>query len=175
MRNFVIVPLVRHCSEENPAELRAACDTLRLWLRKIRSGIASASGSRWTLRLQQGTSAWLSRCWRLRDRELTLGPVRAGHSSVLTFLAHKDWVEGLPEPVQVTLGPGSSPDHGQYELELHTASTVKGLEADSVVVYIPSAFFEARAATYVSVSRARLSALVVANANVATKLPELSR
>lgn len=90
--------------------------------------------------------------------------------NVLNLLEAGTWAEQLPKPMSVKLSPVSAETTG-LSLVLHTAASVKGLEADGVVTYVPTVISDLKAHAYVSLSRARLCQEFVILDDIARKLP----
>jgi hypothetical protein len=92
--------------------------------------------------------------------------------NVARFLIDGEWIKQLPKPPTLRLVPIGNMKKGLV-IPLHSSATVKGLEADGIVTYIPNIVSDLRAHTYVALSRARLHQEVLISKDASRQLPKL--
>jgi hypothetical protein len=98
------------------------------------------------------------------------GQSMAGPFSILDFLADEKWAETLPKRKRIKIVPFEECT-SRDNIPLHTAASVKGLEADAVITFVPSSISGLRTAAYVAMSRARLHQHLMLERDVIRHLP----
>jgi hypothetical protein len=100
--------------------------------------------------------------WQATDEKLFLKNVRKSTGiRCAAFFACEDWADGIPAPRKLTIEAGETtfPD----SLPLYNVASYKGLEADGVILYVPTAKENLEADLYVGISRARYLLHIVAD------------
>jgi hypothetical protein len=109
--------------------------------------------------------------WMVFGNQIELrGPAPLNPQRIFDFLADDKWANTLPKPRLIRIAPFEECT-AREEVPLHTAASVKGLEADAVITFVPSSTSELRASTYVAMSRARLHQHLVLDREVSRHLP----
>jgi hypothetical protein len=109
--------------------------------------------------------------WRLNEGRLILrGAERP--SATLNFFASESWAAGIPSPQTFLI---QSMRHtnvcGESPIALWTVDGFKGLEADSAILFVQGIRPDFDANIYVGISRARLYLHLIANVQIASRLP----
>jgi hypothetical protein len=99
------------------------------------------------------------------DGLVILGKYRLG---LFTF---EDWADTLPQPSSIIITADEA-DQEQM-IQLATVSAFKGLEAQGVILFIPTARPDLEAMVYVGVSRAKLMLHLVAEKWVMKRVPQV--
>jgi hypothetical protein len=109
--------------------------------------------------------------WATNGSDLFLTPDSAASpSGFLMFLESEDWARQLPQKLSFELVTADQRQKRNAVI-LHTPSSVKGLEADAVVIFAPRVTPEIRADMYVAFSRARLSLELIIGDDAFAHLP----
>lgn len=117
--------------------------------------------------------------WELDNNTLRLRPPsklsrEVTRGVVITFFSSGKWIKELPKPEYVQLSANKLKTNSSTStISLHTVSTFKGLEADGVVLFVPTMRDNLEALLYVGVSRPRVQLYLVIDESVAGSLGKL--
>lgn len=94
---------------------------------------------------------------------------------LIRFFSSPDWAENLPMPPPVEI---RALDQGTFSrnglIRLHTPSSVKGLEADAVIVFARASGHNIRTDFYVGISRAKVYLHILLSTEIGARIPQLA-
>ncbi len=115
-----------------------------------------------------GRTLRLESAWSRKNEEGARAPVWAAHP--LLFFQRGDWHSGIPPLITRTIIPHGLPGE-DGSIPLHSVADFKGLEADTVILYLRGKVPLHHVMVYVGISRARAQLVVLADEEAARAFP----